>query len=172
MFYRNKYSCKTIVKHLGRARKGRNFTYIDSQLNLVRPNVCGKLRDHFENVGSINCVLNQLVVYEEDYYNVLFISDYNDFQVHLNQLLNSCFVKNYFRTGLLAFEANLDIQPGFNYYKAVIHKSPYLSKTQYKCLYAENQGFNEAMTKNLTNCDEIRSTTPAYSMQALQAKIS
>ena len=37
----------------------------------------------------------------------------NDFQLHLNKSPNSCFVNNYFSEEILAWEANLDIQPVF-----------------------------------------------------------
>ena len=88
--------------------------YIDSELNPVKHNFYDKSRDDFEHVGPINYILNQLGISEEDYYNALSILDDNDFQVHLKRLLNSCFVNNYFGTGLLAREANLDIQPVSN----------------------------------------------------------
>ena len=47
--------------------------YIDSELNPVKHNFYDKSRDHFEHVGSINCILNQLGMSEEDYYNALSI---------------------------------------------------------------------------------------------------
>ena len=47
--------------------------YIDSELNPVKHNSYDKSRDHFEHVGSINCILNQLEMSEEDYYNALSI---------------------------------------------------------------------------------------------------
>ena len=34
--------------------------YIDSELNPVKHNFYDKSRDDFENVGSVNCILNQL----------------------------------------------------------------------------------------------------------------
>ena len=94
---------------------------------------------------------------EEGYYNALSISDDNDFQVDLKQLPNSCFVNNYFRTGLLAWKAKLDIQPVFNPYKAVTYMCAYLSKTVDQCSHAMNQAFNEAMTSKLTNYDQMKS---------------
>ena len=80
-------------------------------------------------------------------------------------LQNSCFVNNYFRTGLLAWEANLDIQPVFNHYKAVTYMCAYLSKTEDECSHAINQAFNEAMTSKLTNYDQMKSIAWAYSMK-------
>ena len=45
------------------------------------------------------------------YYRSLEISDDNDFQIHLRLTATSCFVNNYFKVGLEAWEANMDIQP-------------------------------------------------------------
>ena len=41
--------------------------YLHSEFNPVKHNLYGKLRDDFEHVGSINCILNQLGISEEDY---------------------------------------------------------------------------------------------------------
>ena len=43
---------------------------------------------------------------------------------------NSCFINNHFEEGLLAWEANLDIQPVINHYKAVTYMSSYFSKSE------------------------------------------
>ena len=99
---------------------------------------------------------------EKGYYNGLSISVGNYFQMHLKQLPNSCFVKNYFRTGLLAWEANLDKQPFFKHNKAVTYIWAYLSKTEDECSHAMNQTFNEAITSNLTNYDQVKSIARAY----------
>ena len=84
--------------------------------------------------------------------------------MHLKRLPNSCFVNNYFRTGLLAWEANLDIKPVFNHYKAVTYMCAYLSKTEDECSYAMNHAFNEAMASKLANY-QMKSIVRAYSMK-------
>ena len=76
-------------------------------MNPVKHNFYEKSSDDFGHNGSINCLLTLLGISEEDHYNAFSISDDNDFQVHLKQLLNSSFVHNYLGTGLLAWEANL-----------------------------------------------------------------
>ena len=43
---------------------------------------------------------------------------------------DSCFVTNYFNIGLLGWEANVDIQPVFNYYKATTYICSYLYKQE------------------------------------------
>ena len=55
------------------------------------------------------------------------ISDDNDFQIHLRLTATSCFVNNYFKVGLEAWEANMDIEPVFNEKKAVAYMCAYLS---------------------------------------------
>ena len=125
-------------------------------MNPVQHNLYDKSRNDFELFGSINCILNQLRISEEDCYNTLSISDDNEFQVHLKRLPNSCFVNYYFRTGLLAWEANLETHPVFKHYKAVTYMCAYLSKTEDECSHAMNQEFNEAMTSKLTNYDQMK----------------
>ena len=56
------------------------------------------------------------------------ISDDNDFQIHLRTLPDSCFLSSYFTDGLIALEANLDIQLVFNHYKAAAYMCAYLLK--------------------------------------------
>ena len=51
---------------------------------------------------------------------------------------DSCFVTNYFNIGLLGWEANVDIQPVFNYYKAITYIVE-LSKQEDKCSQAMKQ---------------------------------
>ena len=51
--------------------------------------------------------------------NALKFFDDNGFQLDLRRSTNSSFVNNNFDIGLLAWEANIDIQPVFDYYKAV-----------------------------------------------------
>ena len=131
--------------------------YIDSELNPVKHNFYDKSRDDFEHVRSVISILNELGISDEDYYNALCISDDNDIQVHLKRLPTSCFVNNYLKTGLLAWEANLNIKPVFNHYKAVTYMCAYLSKTGDEGSHLMNQAFNEAMASKLTNYDRMKS---------------
>ena len=64
---------------------------------------------------------------------------------------NSCFVNNYFTDGLLVWEANIDIQPGFNHYKAVSYMCAYLSKSENECSQAMSQALKEAFEDKLDN---------------------
>ena len=52
------------------------------------------------------------------------------FKFICSALPNSCFVNNYFEEGLTAWQANIDLQPVFNYYKAVTYMCAYFSKSE------------------------------------------
>ena len=66
---------------------------------------------------------------------------------------------------LLEWEANLDIQPVFNHYKALTYMCVYLSKTEDEDSHAVNQSFKESMALNLTNCNQLKSFARAYSIK-------
>ena len=75
---------------------------------------------------------------------------------------NSCFVNNYFCNGLMAWEANMDIQPVFNHCKAVAYMCAYLSKSDNECSDAMTQAVRGAFEKVLKNYDQMKSFANAY----------
>ena len=50
--------------------------------------------------------------------------------MHFKIKPNSCFVYNYFDVGLKLWQENMDMQPFFNEYKAVIYVCKYFLKTE------------------------------------------
>ena len=60
-------------------------------------------------------------------------------------------MNNYFCGGLLAWEANMNIQPAFNHYKAVAYMCVYLSKSENECSVAMKQAVRDAFKKELNN---------------------
>lgn len=70
---------------------------------------------------------------EEDYENALKFSDEKGLWLHLVSSSDSCIDSNYFYMGLLALEANIDIQLVMNCYKTVTNMCSYLSKDEYEC---------------------------------------
>ena len=76
--------------------------YMNDFLNPSKKNFFGPSRDDFTEIKSISEVLKELSISEEEYENVLKISDDNGFQLHLRRPTNSSFVNNYFNIGLLA----------------------------------------------------------------------
>ena len=95
--------------------------YIDNELNPSKKNFLDKTKDDYVELKSVEEILSLLEISSKDYEETLSISDDSDFQIHYKRTPNSCFVNNYFCDGLMACEANMDIQPVFNHYKAVAY---------------------------------------------------
>ena len=89
-------------------------------------------KDDFEKVPEISEILAELSVTEKEYYSALSISSDSDFQIHLKKQPNACFINNFYSEGLQAWQANIDIQPVFNHYKAVTYMCVYFSKAEYE----------------------------------------
>lgn len=136
--------------------------YINSNLNPAKVNFYDSSRDDFVTVKSISEVLQELNIDESEYETALKISDDNDFQIFLKRPTNSCFVNNYFDIGLLAWEANIDIQPVFNQYKAITYMCSYLSKQEDACSHAMTQAMKEATEDNLNMHQKLRNVARVY----------
>ena len=96
--------------------------YIDNNLDL---NSKG-----FSTDLSIHKNLSSMGITEDDYYRALSISPDNDYEINLKRSTGSCFVNNYNPVLLKAWEANLDIQPVHNYFKALTYMTGYFSKSE------------------------------------------
>ena len=107
--------------------------------------------------------MKELNINEEEYENALKISDDNAFQLYLRQPTNSCFVNNYFDIGLFAWEANIDIQPVFDYYKAVTYMCSHLSKQKDERSQAMKQALKESLEKGAGSYEQMKSVAHAYS---------
>ena len=107
--------------------------------------------------------LSLLEISKEDYGAALSVSEVSDYQLYLKRLSsNLCFVNNYFTDGLLAWEANIDIQPVFNHYKAVAYMCAYLSKSEDECSQAISQSVKEAFEDKLDNYQQMKSVAQTY----------
>ena len=93
--------------------------HIDNELNTSKRNFLKITKEDYEELKSIGKILAYLEISKHDYEETFPVSDDNDFQMHYKRPPNSCFVNNYFCDGLMAWEANMDIQPVSNNYKAV-----------------------------------------------------
>ena len=136
--------------------------YINNFLNPSKVNFFDPSRDNFTEVKSVSEVLKELDISVEEYENALKISDDNSFQLHLRRPTNSCFVNNYFDIGLLAWEANIDIQPVFDHHKAVTYMCSYLLKQEDECFEAMKQAFKESLEKGAGSYEQMKSVTHAY----------
>ena len=113
--------------------------YTDEELNPVKVNVIDPEKENYNPPLTIHEIPLKLDISKEDYYHALFISVNDDNELHLIRLPNSCFVSNYFDTGLRAWQAYMDIRPVFNEYKAVAYMCSYFSKSEDKCSFAMKQ---------------------------------
>ena len=102
--------------------------YIDNELNPSNKKFLDKTKDDYVELKSIEEILSLLEISSKDYEEALSISDDSDFQTHYKRAPS--FVSNCFCDGLMAWEANMDIQPVFNHYKAVAYMCAYLSKSE------------------------------------------
>ena len=121
--------------------------YINNFLNPSKTNFFDPSRDDFTEIKSISKVLKEFNISDKEYENALKISDDNGFQLHLRRSTSSCFASNYFDVGLLAWKANIDIQPVFDYYKTVTYMCSCLSKQEDECSQAMKQAHKNLWKK-------------------------
>ena len=137
--------------------------YINNHLNPAKVNFFDSSKDTFVNLKSVSKVLEETNITEEEYKSALKISDNQDFQLHLKRPTESCFVNNYFDIGLQAWEANIDIQPVFDYCKAITYMCSYLSKEEHECLQVMKQAFKETLEKGPSYYEQMKTIVHAYS---------
>ena len=77
-------------------------------------------------------------------------------QIHIERIPNPCFVINYFVEGLLAWKANIDIQPVFNHYKAVTYMCAYFLKAGDKISEAMKQTAKEALVSSNSGYEKMK----------------
>ena len=71
---------------------------------------------------SICQLLDSINIKKDDYYKAFSIASGDEYELHLKRDTKSCFINNYNPTLLLlAWQANIDIQPVFNYCKFVAY---------------------------------------------------
>ena len=137
--------------------------YVDMYLDPRKVNILDPDKPNFERPKNIPDILKELEISENDYYNALSISTDSDFQIHFKRQTNSCFVNNYFSEGLMAWKANIDIQPVINHYKAVAYMCAYFSKSEDESSEAMTQAAKEASDNNLNAFERMKSISKAYS---------
>ena len=93
--------------------------HIDKELDPAKVNFYDCKKEEFVKTKSITEILQELEISKVDYENGLPASSDDDYESHLEKPPDSYFVKNHFESSTLAWEANIDIQPVINHYKAV-----------------------------------------------------
>ena len=134
--------------------------YIDEKLNLAKANVMDPEKENYKTLLTIDETLLKLDKSKEDYYHSLSISVDDDYEPHLIRPPNSCFVNNYFDASLRAWQANMNIQPVFNEYKAVAYMCSFFSKSEDKCSFAMKQAAREA--RKLDQFNTMKNILKAY----------
>ena len=75
---------------------------------------------------------------------------------------NFCFVTNYFDIGLKDWYENMNMQPVFDWYKAVAYMCQYFSKIENPCSQAMKQAVKEAFQDNMVHHDTMKTFAKAY----------
>ena len=153
---------KNVILGMRKATLSEVKHYIDTNLNPKVTNIHFPERDNYQPSKTISGILDQLDIAEEEYYGCLEISSDDTFQIHFKRSPQSCFVNNYFEAGLTAWEANLDIKPVLDYYKAVSYMCAYLSKSEDESSEAMKQAASEAYESGKTVFERMKSISHAY----------
>ena len=119
--------------------------YVDNNLKPKKHNILNHLKENYENVPNIPDIVKELNITEDQYYDALSISNDSDFQIHLKRQPNACFINNFFEEDFQAWQVNIDIQPVFNYYKAVTYMCAYFSKAEDETSEAMRQTVKDAI---------------------------
>lgn len=136
--------------------------FIDTNLNPRKQNILEPNEPNYVEVNSIDQILQSLEIDPDDYGHFLYISPDKDFHLHLEHDPKSCFVNNFFSEGLMSWEANLDIQPVYNYYKAVTYMCAYFSKSEDKCSVAMKECLTQAKELDATKFETMANIAKAY----------
>ena len=63
---------------------------------------------------------------------------------------------------LKAWQANIDLQPVYNYYKAISYMTPYFSKSENETSEALKQAVNGIRNQNLKTKESMRKISQAF----------
>ena len=136
--------------------------YIDAHLNPKTKNLYSPTENFYQPDKFINAILQELQNPEDQYYEALSISSDSAFQIHFKRDPKSCFINNYFEDGIMAWEANLDIQPVLDYYKAVSYMCAYISKSEDESSEAMKQAARETYESGKPAFERMKSVARAY----------
>ena len=136
--------------------------YIDEELDPAKVNVIDPETEYYKSPLTIDEILLKLDIPNEDYYHALSISVDDDYELHLIRPPNSCLVSNYFDTGLMAWQANIDNQPVFNEYEALAYMCSCFSKSEGKYSFAMKQAPQEAFDTKLDQFNTMKNISKTY----------
>lgn len=137
-------------------------SYIDNYLNTVKVNISVQRTENIAQPSKILEILAGLQIVNWDYYTVRSISKDDDFELHLKRKPDSCFLNNCFNDELKTWQANMDIQPAFNEFKAVIHMCSYFPKNEGHCSKAMQKVLKVAFQNNMHHYERMKTSSQAY----------
>ena len=109
------------------------------------PNI---IKGTFDTNLAIAKVLADLGISSKDCYWALSISSDSHYQIHFKRDPDSCFVNNYNPILLKAWQAKIDLQPVYDYYKAITYMTAYFSKSETETTEALKHAAHEIRTQN------------------------
>ena len=113
-------------------------------------------KSNYKGNMTIDEILSFLEITKREYYTYLATAGGDEYEIHLKHPPNSCFINNYNPVVLLAWQANMDIQPGFNHYRCVTYLCSYMSKGETQCSEAIRAAAKEARKENLNMKQSLR----------------
>lgn len=137
-------------------------SYIDNYLNTAKVSISVQRTENIAQPSKILQILAGLQIVNWDYYTVLSISKDDDFELYLKRKPHSCFLNNCFNHELKAWQANMDIQPAFNEFKAVIHMYSYFPKSEGQCSKAMQKVLKVAFQNNMHHYERMKTSSQAY----------
>ena len=111
---------------------------------------------------SIEEILNLLHISVDECYYYLAIFEDDDFQIDLRLPPSSCFVNNYFKIGLSAWQANMDLHPVFSEHKVIAYMYGYLSKSEEWWSYAMKQALKVFIENKENSYEQMKAIAQAY----------
>ena len=111
---------------------------------------------------TIDHVLSFIQIEKGEYYNCLSIAAGTDHEIHLKRSASSCFINNYNPIVLLAWQANMDLQPVFNHHRCVTYLCSYMTKGETQCSEAIRAAAKEAKKENLDLKESLRKIGAAF----------
>ena len=151
---------------MNKEHRNRSLTERGVILTKVKKFVNGFLNPHDKNNYkgdmTIDEILNSLQITRDKYYTCLAISGGDEYEIHLKHPPNSCFINNYSPVVLLAWQANMDIQPFFNHHRRVTYLCSYMSKGETHCSEAIRAAAKEAKKENLGLKQSLKKTGAVF----------
>ena len=144
---------KALPKDMNEEDRNRTLAERDLYLTKVKKFINEFLNifdsSNFKGDMTIDQVLSALEITKSKYYSCLSTAAGMEHGIHLKRPPNSCFINNFNAIVLLAWQANMDIQPVFNHHRCVTYLCSYLTKGETHCSEAIRTAAKEARKESL-----------------------